>query len=166
MKQPRLNMRFIFRYEHPSGKNGFWHVKFHEGSARTGTKKIVAQLTFADLQLGGKAKALKAAKQWRDETAITLGKVEQRHSQFEKYRRRARNSTGVVGVYEYEGVSKGRYRHHYYVEWRETGPDGKRRPKVKLFPIGTTNKETQFRMAVRWRKKMEKLHYKGAQKNR
>lgn len=155
-------MRFITRYEHKSGKNGFWHVKFHAGSARTGTKAIVAQLTFADLQLGGKAKALKAAKAWRDEMAIKLGKTDQRHSQEEKYRSRARNSTGVVGVYEIYTVSKGRHRHYYYVEWRETGRDGKRCKKAKLFPIETTNKEKQFRAAVRWRKKMEKLHYKGA----
>lgn len=161
-----LKMRYIVRFEHESGNSGYWQVKFQKGSDRSGKKTVVAQRTFMDRKYGGKRKALKAAKDWRDEMAVRLNKIEQPHALFKRYQTHAQNSTGVVGVYHVEGAdSKGRYRNHYRVEWREADEYGKRQPRAKLFTIGTANKEKVFREAVRWRRQMEKLHYVGPKKN-
>lgn len=142
-------------------------VRFSAGSSRTGEKRMIAQNSFADLKHGGQHKALRAAMAWRDETAIRLNKIERPHSQHRKYRTQANSKTGVVGVYHIETVDKhGVYRNQYRVEWRETDTTGRRRPAVKIFTIGASNKEAVFRQAVRWRKKMEKLHYVGPYKKK
>lgn len=160
-----LKMRYIVRFEHESGNSGYWQVRFQKGSSRAGGKIVVAQRTFMDNAYGGKRKALQAAKEWRDTTAVKLNKIEDPHSLFKRYPTKAKNTTGIVGVYCIEGTdSEGRYRNHYRVEWREADEYGKRRPRAKVFTVGTGNKDKIFLEAVRWRKRMEKLHYTGPKK--
>lgn len=158
-------MRYIVRFDYDAGKGTFWLVRFQEGSERAGTRSVVAQRTFMDNAYGGKRKSLQAAKDWRDEMAVKLNKLEDPHSLFKRYSTKAKSNTGVVGVCYIEGIgSDGRYRNQYRVEWREADEYGKRRPRAKIFSVGTGDKDKAFRQAVRWRKQMEKLHYTGPKK--
>lgn len=105
---------------------------------------------FADGRHGGKTKALRAARAWRDRTF-------RRHGLNPSTRRsvrrsNARNRTGVVGV-GVQWITKGDYQYkHYVVSWCPKPYQQKK----KVFSAHKYGDEQALRMAVRFRKACER----------
>jgi hypothetical protein len=159
---------YISRVEHRSGKSGFWWVRFHAGTSdesKNSKQKHIAQCAFTDHEYGGKTKALRAAKIWRDATAIGLGKnpkkIERPSCSKGKARKSYPTNTGVIGVTLGTRPRKTGTYHFYSASWMET-IDGCRRSRTVVFGFDSTDphdKQKAFKYAVRERKRKVKQHY-------
>jgi len=105
---------------------------------------------FSDNGFGGKTKALRAAKEFRDEMEQAM----RHYSVSEKARKPSvRNSSGVVGVrMSYRKDVRGEYEYTYYC-WVAQWTDGKGRRRTKSFSIDKFGDEKAYQKALKARRK-------------
>jgi len=155
--------RYITRVATGRSSPMFW-VRFTTGS--NDVSMHISQKCFYDHRYGGYLPALKAARKWRDEEQKRLG-IGDDHHRRKKYNKKARNTSGVTGVYHTDGwVIKRRRLYHvrfYRVQWAESMPDGTRRYPTKTFSYNgdVGSKEEAFKRAVALRKEKERENYTG-----
>jgi len=87
----------ITRFDY--GKTHGWWVRFQR-STESGTKRVVSKM-FSDAVHGGKRKALRAAVEWRDQTAATIKPARRRTTRVSGYVKRVEitRRVGVSPVY-------------------------------------------------------------------
>jgi hypothetical protein len=138
MTEPRPNYG-ITRIDQPEKKNhGFYVRVTHRGKNH--------QKYFPDKSLGGKPKALKAAKAFRDELLSKMPKYKQEMASRKK--RRIKQS-GVVGVTHVVSKSlKGKV----YEYWQAAWVDGDEKRKTAKFSIARYGGEKALEMAKKARK--------------
>ncbi len=138
MTVPRPNYG-ITRIDQPEKKNHGFYVRItHRGKN--------FQKYFPDKSLGGKAKALKAARAHRDALLLKMPKYKQEAAA--KKKRRIRQS-GIVGVTHVVSKSpKGTV----YEYWQAAWSDGEGRRRTAKFSIGRYGDEKAMAMAGKARR--------------
>lgn len=145
-RKPKANRnisRIDFRNSDGEITHGGWEVRFHRRGKRV-------EKFFADGKYRGKTRALKAARQYRDEIEAKLPKLTV-HELSRKPSRR--NQSGMVGVRRHEQTDiRGDWGYTYtfwVAQW--TDETGKRR--TRSFSIQRHGEEEAYRLAVKARKK-------------
>ncbi|MFU8849077.1 MAG: hypothetical protein ACNA77_10235 [Opitutales bacterium] len=127
-----------------SGSTHGWFVRGYRNG------KTYSKL-FSDRKCGGKGKAQKLAKQYRDELYTELEAIPKRPRQRRIVISDARNTTGELGVSRTTKISPGGTKHECYsVSWRpEPGVQ-----KCTSFSIKKYGEKKAFKLAVEHRRKM------------
>lgn len=156
-----MNLKGISRIDAPDRNEHCWLVR--------ATKDAVTySKSFADKKCGGKEKALKIAVEYRDKLYKSLGidptkprKRGFREFPYPFFTKKANNKTGVVGVYRAtktvekqtpEGKKNVVVRDHYVASINVE----KYKQEQKFFSIAEHGEEKARKLAIAWRKKMEK----------
>lgn len=139
MIAPRTNY-CLSRIDQPLKKNHGWYVRIQHERARF-------EKYFPDKKRGGRSKALKAAKQWRDEV---LSKMPKRKQEAAARPKRKALRSGVTGVtHVVSKVGDKRLYQYWQAAWENA--DGKR--STAKFSIGRYGKERALEMAIKARNK-------------
>ena len=142
--KPNRNIsRIDFKNKEGEIASGGWEVRFH----RRGKK---VEKFFADNKFGGRAKALNAAKNYRDEIEAKLPKFNV-HELSKKPSKR--NQSGVVGVRRHEQTDIRGDWGYTYAFWVAQWTDEFGKRKTKSFSANHYGEEEAYRLAVKARKK-------------
>jgi len=156
-----MNLKGISRIDAPDRNEHCWLVRATKDS-------VTYSKSFADKKYGGKDKALKIAVEYRDKLykALNIDPTKPRKRGFREFpyaffTKKANNKTGVVGVYRStktveketpEGKKTVVVRDHYVASINVE----KYKQVQKFFSIAEHGEEKARKMAIAWRKKMEK----------
>jgi len=139
MVAPRANYG-ITRIDQPEKKNHGYYVRItHRGTTH--------QKYFPDKSSGGKAKALKLAKAYRDELLAQMPKAKQEMAARKKRKALQSGVTGVTHVVSKVGENK------EYQYWQAAWADENGKRRTAKFSIGRYGKEKALEMAIKARKK-------------
>lgn len=109
---------------------------------------------FSDGKCGGKRKALMLAREYRDETLLTMPKF----SRMEAIQRKtARNTSGVVGVHYSEANFRKRDKVYPTKSWVATWTLSPGVSRSRRFSVEKLGDEKAFKAAVKYRAQMVKL---------
>jgi hypothetical protein len=165
IKKPKntklMNLKGISRIDAPDRNEHCWLVRATKDS-------VTYSKSFADKKYGGKEKALKIAVEYRDKLykALTIDPAKPRKRGFREFpyaffTKKANNKTGIVGVYRStktveketpEGKKTVVVRDHYVASINVE----KYKQVQKFFSIAEHGEEKARKLAIAWRKKMEK----------
>ncbi len=156
-----MSLKGISRIDAPNRNEHCWLVRATKDS-------VTYSKSFADKKYGGKDKALKIAVEYRDKLYkaldIDLNKPRKRGFRefpYPFFTKKANNKTGVVGVYRTtktvekqtpEGKKTVVVRDHYVASINIE----KYKQVQKFFSVAEYGEEKARKMAIAWRKKMEK----------
>lgn len=142
VKANRNITRIDFKNKDGEVASGGWEVRFH----RRGKK---VEKFFADNKFGGRAKALSAAKKYRDEIEAKLPK----YSVHELSKNPSkRNQSGVVGVRRHEQTDIRGDWGYTYAFWVAQWTDESGKRKTRSFSANHYGEEEAYRLAVKARK--------------
>ncbi len=156
-----MNLKGISRIDAPDRNEHCWLVRATKDS-------VTYSKSFADKKYGGKEKAMKIAIEYRDKLykALNIDLSKPRKRGFREFpyaffTKKANNKTGIVGVYRStktveketpEGKKTVAVRDHYVASINVE----KYKQVQKFFSIAEHGEEKARKMAIAWRKKMEK----------
>ncbi len=156
-----MNLKGISRIDAPDRNEHCWLVRATKDS-------VTYSKSFADKKYGGKEKAMKIAIEYRDKLykALNIDLSKPRKRGFREFpyaffTKKANNKTGVVGVYRStktieketpEGKKTVEVRDHYVASINVE----KYKQVQKFFSVAEHGEEKARKLAIAWRKKMEK----------
>lgn len=139
MVAPRANYG-ITRIDQPEKKNHGYYVRItHRGETH--------QKYFPDKSSGGKSKALKLAKTYRDELLAKMPKQKQEAAARKKRKALKSGVTGVTHVVSKVGETK------QYQYWQAAWADENGKRRTAKFSISRYGKEKALEMAIKARNK-------------
>jgi hypothetical protein len=161
MNPKSTNLKGISRIDAPDRNEHCWLVRATKDS-------VTYSKSFADKKYGGKEKTLRIAVEYRDKLykALNIDLNKPRKRGFREFpypffTKKANNKTGVVGVYRTtkiaekqtpEGKKTVVVRDHYVASINVE----KYKQVQKFFSVAEHGEEKARKMAIAWRKKMEK----------
>ncbi len=134
-------MRHISRID--AGNTHCYTVRFQK-------KDGMPHKTFSDGVWGGKRKALRAARDWRDYACKVLKRTPDERDIRGPVTSDIRNKTGVIGVHLTTKIKNGVDYPSFRCQW-QFGPISNRKSKTRHFSIDAYGYGKAFRMAVRAR---------------
>lgn len=159
LKSPKL--KGISRIDAPDRNEHSWLVRATKDS-------VTYSKSFADRKYGGKEKAMKIAIEYRDKLykSLNIDPSKPRKRGFREFpypffTKKSNNKTGVVGVYRVvktieketpEGKKQSVVRDHYVASINVE----KYKQVQKFFSVAEHGEEKARKLAIAWRKKMEK----------
>ena len=141
MQKPRSSYG-ISRIDDDNFRTHAWRVSF----SRRGKRHVK---NFPDKKLGGKAKALQKAKEYRDKFIASNPPMSRQ--EFCSIIR-SNNSTGITGVYRYAKsyrLKNGELKQSWY--WEATWPIGKSRQSHVAFSVNDLGEKKARQLAIRAR---------------
>ncbi len=141
-------MMHISRKDDIGSQTHAYIVRFHKNDP------VRSHRTFSDSVWGGKRKALKAAKAWRDVLCKELGRTTVTRNVYNpREKMNVNNRTGVSGVGFHRDVNDSGEYVYFYAQWR-VGPSHRRKAERLCYSIEKYGYDKAFRKAVRKRCEM------------
>lgn len=148
--------------------HGRYTVRIRKWNGKNKKRTNLAFESFMDKDYGGKRNALAAAQTWRDEKLMQhFGSLLVNQGREGLATKKAKNTTGIVGVLHVEPYSNNGERGAYCALWTQLDdsarpPRRRRYRKFFSYPVGDSAAEKKaFAAAKKLRKSMEKEHYTG-----